>query len=50
MKIICTKEEFANLIRTCNRTCYGCVLTNLCGEHVVEESENIEFEITEDTK
>lgn len=53
MKITCTKKEFANLIRTCNGTaeggsCYGCALTNLCGDRVVEESEHIRIEITED--
>lgn len=53
MKITCTKKEFANLIRTCNGaaeggSCYGCVLTNLCGDALLEESEQIHVEITQE--
>ena len=51
MKIVCTKKEFAQLIRDCNGmgrigACAQCVLADFCGDQLVEDA--VEFELTED--
>ena len=50
MKIICTLEEYARMIRMCQRgrdlnDCKGCVMANICGEDFIEDA--VQFEIDE---
>lgn len=49
MKIVCTKEEYARLIRSCAKyineyQCEGCPLASECGEDMLLE-DAVEFEI-----
>lgn len=51
MKIICTKEEYANLIRSCAKytkeyNCEDCPFASECGEDLLLENA-VEFEITD---
>ena len=48
MKIKCTKEEYARIIRQCQRNlvlneCKGCVLENICGNNILEDAVQIEI-------
>ena len=50
MKISCTKEEYARIIRACQRNlvlneCKGCVMENICNDHIIEDA--VQFEIEE---
>lgn len=48
MKIICNKNEFAEMVRNCykSNSCYGCVLNGMCGnkDSVVAFTDVIEDE------
>ena len=48
MKIICTLDEYSQLIRTCQRTivlneCKGCAMENICCNNILEDA--VQFEI-----
>ena len=48
MKIVCTKKEFCDLVRSCafarlENACRGCALSGICGDGILEDSVEIEF-------
>lgn len=51
MKIICTLDEYARMIRMCQRSlelneCKSCVMGNICGDNMIEDA--VQFEIEDD--
>lgn len=53
MKISCSMSEYSKLIRACEAvhqeqsSCEGCVLCGVCGEDLIEDTPEIQFEVTE---
>ena len=53
MKIKCTPEEYAQIIRTCQRSimlneCKGCVMVNICSRNILEDVVQFEIEDREE--
>ena len=53
MKIKCTLEEYARVIRICQRNltlneCKGCVMEGICGNNIIEDAVQFEIEDTDE--